>query len=74
MADRSETLQRNERIKHSVSVLTALGSALLIAAIGRAVYLHSLDVFGALWFIGAGVLIWSASYSLTLLQAEPKDG
>lgn len=77
MADfstRSETLQANERTKHVVSVVTAWGNALAIAAFARVGLSATFDLNSLSWLIGAALLLWPSSQLLKLLEAEDKDG
>jgi hypothetical protein len=76
MADysaRCETLQTNERIKHFVSVLTAWGNALAIAAFARVGLSAGLDLNSASWLTGATMLLWPSSLLLGTLEAENND-
>ena len=69
---RSETLQANERIKHAAGVATALANALLIGEAGSwAVQGFNVVIFVAI--VGALTAMSIASFSLTMLQAEPRD-
>ena len=68
MAD-SAIARANERIKFSSSVGGNLGTALFATAIGRW-YLTGFDAFVLLWLFTAMLLIWTAWYVLTMIEAE----
>lgn len=67
---KSETLRRNERVKHAATALTAFAVALIVGSILRMLSDHILDFFLLFWCLCAVCLIWIASLTLTLLQAE----
>ena len=66
----SEILQANERIKHAVAVATTLGNALAIAALGRMGINMRFDLASLSWLVVAVLMLYVASYSLTLLEAD----
>ena len=65
----SEIVRDNERIKHVVGVVTTLGTALIIGAIGKW-NISGFDAFVLVWLVVALCVIWAASYSLTMLEPE----
>jgi hypothetical protein len=76
MADfssRSQTLRSNERIKHFVGVLTALGTALLIAAFARISFHGGFELSSLSWSVVAALMLWLSSRALTILEAEDRD-
>ena len=71
---RSQTLRSNERIKHFVGVLTALGTALMIAAFARISFHGGLELSSLGWLVVAAMALWLSSHTLTILEAEDSDG
>jgi nicotinamide riboside transporter PnuC len=65
----SEIVRDNERIKHVVGVVTTLGTALIIGAIGKW-NISGFDAFVLVWLVVALCIIWAGSYSLTMLESE----
>jgi len=73
-SSRSQTLRSNERIKHFVGVLTALGTALMIAAFARISFHGGFELSSLGWLVVAAMALWLSSLTLTILEAEHGDG
>jgi uncharacterized membrane protein len=67
---KSETLRRNERIKHGVTALTAFSVALIVGSVLRLLNEGQVEAFQLFWASVGLCLIWIASLLLTLLEAE----
>lgn len=65
----SEILRRNEKTKQISSVLSNLGTALMIAAFGR-IWTGTVDGWVAVWILVASMLIWSAMLCLGALESD----
>jgi hypothetical protein len=72
-SSRSQAIRSNERIKHFVGVLTALGTALLIAALARISFHGGLELSSLGWLVVAAMAPWFSSRALTMLEAEDRD-
>ena len=66
---RSEILQRNERIKGASGLCLNIGTALVIAGVGRWFY-TAFDQYTILWLAIGPVVIWTGLHVLTLLESE----
>ena len=66
---RSEILQRNERIKAVSGLCVNVGTALVIAGVGRWFY-TAFDIYTILWLVVGPIVVWTGLHVLTLMEAE----